>query len=52
MRKATQPYCKLGADYLDRIRVEQRQRYFLERLEQLAVQGTVQHQVNVSPLPI
>jgi hypothetical protein len=38
-------------DYLDRIKADQLNCYFLKRLEQLGVQITVQNQENISTLP-
>jgi hypothetical protein len=40
--KTNRPYRELGADYWDRTRARQLQRYFVQRLERLGLQVTVQ----------
>lgn len=49
--KTKQPYCELGADYLDRINATQLKRYFVKRLENLGLQVTVQDIEREVPLP-
>ena len=41
MLKNNQPYCELGADFLDRRNAENVKRYLLKRLERLGLQVTV-----------
>jgi transposase len=48
--KTRQPYRELGADYLDRTKADQLKRYFVQRLERLGLQVTVQSREEVVSL--
>jgi len=50
MRKAKQPYRELGADFVDRRKAEQVQRYLLTRLERLGLQVTVRSSEDTAAL--
>ena len=49
--KTKRPYRELGADYLDRTKAAQLQRYFVQRLERLGLQVTVQSREEIAALP-
>jgi transposase len=49
--KTTQLYRELGADYLDRTKADQLKRYFVQRLERLGLQVTVQSREETASLP-